>query len=174
MSTTDCQPAISVIIPVYARNSHEVDKLDCCLQALDRNTLRDQAEIIVVDDCSPETAASAIEQVAHKYNARCSRQKENKGPGITRNYGTGLAKGKILAFIDCDCLAPRDWLLKITRPIREQNYTATTSSYSDPVRPSWITVFQNEDCLYRMPSIECQVSFVNSCNILLNSRGFNI
>lgn len=168
-------PCISVIVPVYSG----LEELDRCLQSLLHNELGHQSEIIVIDDCSPE-ASEAVGQVVQKYHAKYYRRAANAGPGVARNWGAELARGDILAFIDSDCVAPSDWLSRLTQPIREGNCSATTSCYCGPVSPSWITTFQNEDYLYRMPSTECDTYFVNSCNmavkrdVFLECNGFPV
>ncbi len=158
---------ISIIIPVY-NNAAELDR---CLQSLQHIELRDRSEIIVIDDCSPEEGA-AIEQVAQQHKARFFRQDRNAGPGVARNRGANEAKGRILVFIDSDCVAHAGWLSKLVTPIRDSTRHATMSCYSGPVNPSWITIFQDEDYRYRMPSRECDTSFVNSCNFAIDRRVF--
>jgi glycosyltransferase involved in cell wall biosynthesis len=160
-------PRISIIIPVY---NHFVE-LDRCLQALQQSESSHRSEVIVIDDCSPK-ASGVVEQVALKYGAKYHRQAENTGPGIARNRGAELASGDILVFTDSDCVAPSDWLSKLTQPIRDGRCFATTACYCSPVTTSWITIFQNEDYLYRMPSIECDTYFVNSCNLAIKRDVF--
>jgi glycosyltransferase involved in cell wall biosynthesis len=160
-------PLISVIIPVY-RNA---DDLTRCLQSLQQSELRDRSEIIVIDDCSPEEGA-AIEKAAQQHNAKYYHQDKNTGPGVARNRGASEAKGSILVFIDSDCVAHAGWLSKLTQPIRDGRHSAAMSCYSGPVTPSWITTFQDEDYRYRMPSTECNTSFVNSCNFAIQRNVF--
>ncbi|HDH13027.1 MAG TPA: glycosyltransferase [Nitrospirae bacterium] len=166
-------PGISIIVPAY-NNPAELDQ---CLHSLEQSELRHQSEIIVIDDCSPGEG-EAIEEAAKKYKAGFYRQAENAGPGVARNRGANEARGNILVFIDSDCLAPPGWLSGLIQPIRAGRCFATTSCYSGPVTPRWITVFQDEDYRYRMPSTECDTSFVNSCNfaidrnVFLNCGGF--
>ena len=131
-----------------------------------------QSECIIVDDHSPEATGKAIELIARKYNARYCRLENNNGPGIARNRGADMAEGAILLFIDSDCVPPEDWISRLTQPILEGACTATTACYSRPTTPSWITTFQNEDYLYRMPSTERDVSFVNSCNLAVDRNVF--
>jgi glycosyltransferase involved in cell wall biosynthesis len=155
-------PCFSVIVPVYSN----LAGLDRCLDSLRQSELRHRSEIIVVDDCSPESRES-VEQVASRYGARYHRQAENAGPGIARNCGASFARGDILVFIDSDCVAPTGWMSRLTQPIREGKCDVTTSCYSSPVSEKWITTFQNEDYLYRMPSTECETYFINSCNLAI-------
>lgn len=159
-------PQISVIIPVY----NSAAELARCLNALKQNELIGECEILVIDDGS-DRRSDEIEAAAREHQARYYRQ-ENAGPGVARNFGAKLARGGILAFIDADCLAPPEWISRLTRPLRENACAAVTSCYSDPVTPGWLTVFQNEDYWYRMPSRECDTDFVNSCNFAVKRDVF--
>lgn len=159
-------PLISIIVPVY-NNAAEADR---CLQSLYKSELRDRLEIIVIDDCSSEEGL--IQRTAQKYKARLYRQDKNAGPGVARNRGALEARGSILVFIDSDCVAPDGWLSRLVQPIRDGMHCATMSCYYGPVMPTWITIFQDEDYKYRMPSVECDTSFVNSCNFAIDRNVF--
>jgi glycosyltransferase involved in cell wall biosynthesis len=164
---SDLTPRISIIVPAY-NNVHELAR---CLDSLQHDELRHEAEIIVVDDCSSEEGP-AIKNLARKYNARYYRQSENTGPGVARNLGASKARGDILVFIDSDCVSPEGWLTKLIQPIKEGSSKATTACYSGPVFPSWITTFQDEDYCYRMPTNDSDTSFVNSCNFAIKRKLF--
>jgi glycosyltransferase involved in cell wall biosynthesis len=157
----------SIIVPAY----NNPEELNNCLRALEVSEWRDRFEIIVVDDCSPGES-KAIRNTAERYGAEYYRLPKNEGPGIARNRGAEMAKGDILVFIDSDCVAPDGWLNRLTSPIRGGRCAATISCYCGPVKPGWLTNFQDEDYRYRMPSIECDTSFVNSCNFAVNRRAF--
>ena len=96
------EPLISVIIP----HLNQPDELEFCLQSLDRQTLSpDSFEVIVVDNGS----ATLPNPAARRFPLRVLQELE-QGPGPARNRGAGQASGGILAFIDADCRADRDWL----------------------------------------------------------------
>ena len=92
---------ISVVIPSF----HSRRTILYCLAALyDQEEL--PGEVIIADsseDDTPEWIKTHYPQVVtYKFNHRTF-------PGPARNMGTSLAKGKIIAFIDADCLAAPDW-----------------------------------------------------------------
>ena len=94
----------SLIIPVYNRPD-EVDEL---LESLTRQTYTD-FEVVVVEDgtalpCADVVAKYASRLDIHYYN------KENSGPGQTRNYGAERAQGRYLIVLDSDCLLPPGYL----------------------------------------------------------------
>lgn len=125
----------------------------------------------MVDDGST-FPSERFQQITSKYDAKYLRNSTNEGPGVARNLGAEVAMGGILVFIDSDCVAPADWLTKLIKPIAGAVHPVTTSCYSSPVHSTWLTEFQNEDYLYRMPSVECDLYFVNSCNFAIERRLF--
>ena len=166
---------ISVIVPVYARSENSLADLNRCLQSLRNNELpagNSGIEIVVVDDGSPNVPSRAIEAMASQYEAKFVRLDGNVGPGLARNAGVDVASGALLVFIDSDCVAPKEWIEEITRPVSDGHCKATTACYGGPVTSSWLTVFQDDDFAYRQPSIECEVSFLNSCNMAITRPAF--
>lgn len=94
----------SVIIPVYNRPD-EVDEL---LRSLADQRFKD-FEVVVVEDGSSVPCLSVTEKykdsLALKYF-----QKENSGPGQTRNYGAERSQGEYLIILDSDCILPPGYL----------------------------------------------------------------
>ena len=172
-SSTNC---ISVIVPVYARNANSLGDLRSCLESVRSNDLpapNTDIEVVVVDDGSPDDACRAIETVAAGYDAKFVHLRENVGAGLARNAGVAAATSDLLVFIDSDCVAAKKWICELIRPIVEGQCEASTACYGGPVVRSWLTVFQDDDFAYRHPSLECEVSFLNSCNMAITRRAFN-
>ena len=166
---------ISVIVPVYARSENSLADLKSCLQSLRNNELpagNSGVEIVVVDDGSPDAPSRAIETVASHYEAKIVRLDKNMGPGLARNAGVEAAGGDLLVFIDSDCVAPQEWIWEITRPLADGLCKASTACYGGPVKNTWLTIFQDDDFAYRQPNIECEVSFLNSCNMAITRPAF--
>ena len=92
-------PLISVIIP-----NHNGEKtIGFCLDAV-HNSSYDNFEVIVVDDCSTDRSVSIVEQ----FPCRLLRLAEHGGASKARNTGAQNSKGKLLFFIDADCLVQHD------------------------------------------------------------------
>lgn len=108
----------SFIIPVYNRPD-EVDEL---LDSLTRQTLRD-FEVVVVEDGS----AIPCREVVSKYAGRLTvhyYNKENSGPGQTRNYGVERANGEYMLILDSDCILPEDYLEEVEAELRAKKADA--------------------------------------------------
>jgi glycosyltransferase involved in cell wall biosynthesis len=103
-----CEPGIriSVVIPSY-NSEHTIEK---CLDSILGQSFRGDYEIILVDSSTDKTPLI----VSSKYpNVNLIHLDEKTDPGTARNIGVGKTRGEIIAFIDSDCVADRDWLVKI-------------------------------------------------------------
>ena len=94
----------SLIIPVYNRPD-EVDEL---LASLEVQTLKD-FEVVVVEDGSSIPCQNVVNEHASRLALRYF-QKENSGPGQSRNYGAERSQGEYLIVLDSDCVLPPGYL----------------------------------------------------------------
>jgi GT2 family glycosyltransferase len=102
-NTNSNRPLISVIVP----HLNQPEALDACLTSLDSQSLkRCLFEVIVVDNGSSSVPEDIV---ANHSGARLLRELQ-PGPGPARNFGVRSAISEIIAFIDADCRAHRDWL----------------------------------------------------------------
>ena len=99
----DLLPQVSVIIPVKDR----AKDLDECLKSLKNlDWPQNKLEIIVIDDGSIDQSA----KVAEDQGSIVIKNQNSQGPAAARNKGAEIAQGEILAFIDSDCIAEKNWL----------------------------------------------------------------
>ncbi|MEN6392886.1 MAG: glycosyltransferase [Anaerolineaceae bacterium] len=96
---------ISVVIPSY--NSEKT--IEGCLRSLYDQT-HIPSEIIVVDSSWDKTKDIIREKFPHIHLISMN---DRTFPGPARNIGAQNSHGRILAFIDSDCIANRDWISKI-------------------------------------------------------------
>jgi len=101
----------SIIVPVFNRPD-EVDEL---LDSLSRQTMND-FEVIVVEDGSQFPCKEVVERYADKMQVRYF-EKENSGPGQTRNYGAERSAGEYLLILDSDVVLPDGYLAAIDREL---------------------------------------------------------
>jgi GT2 family glycosyltransferase len=105
-SATATVPAVSVVIPTFARP----ERLARCLEALAAQSLtRGAFEVIVCDDGSPSPAAPTVRAFADRMAVRVVRR-SRAGPAAARNEGARHARAAILAFTDDDCVPSPLWL----------------------------------------------------------------
>ncbi|HEX6797920.1 MAG TPA: glycosyltransferase [Ktedonobacterales bacterium] len=102
---------MSVVIPAY--NCQRT--LPRCLSSLMAQTYpRARFELIVVDDGSTDATAARALKAVRRWGGRFQLVRQtNGGPARARNAGIRAARGEIVAFIDADCTAERDWLQQI-------------------------------------------------------------
>ncbi len=93
-------PRYSVIVPVYNRPQEVAELLNSLIQ----QTYKD-FEVILVEDGSSITSEKVYERYADKLLINYFF-KPNSGPGPSRNYGFGKAKGEYFVVFDSDCVLP--------------------------------------------------------------------
>ena len=104
-------PAISVIIPMYNTEKY----IEECLQSLLNQTLKN-FEVIVVDDCSTDNSVAIVQKVIPAFDAQnieitvATNQTNSGCPGIPRNFGITISKGKYICFLDSDDFLSEDVL----------------------------------------------------------------
>lgn len=99
---------ISVVVPAY----NEEKLLGDCLKSL-QNQTKKPFEIIVVDNNSTDGTAA----IAKKLGAKVIKEKQ-QGISFSRNTGFDAVSGDIIARIDADTIAPKDWIEKIATDIK--------------------------------------------------------
>lgn len=107
-------PRLSVVVAAY----NAAATLGDCLASLRVQNYSDY-ETIVVDDGS----ADATAQIAEQGGARVVRV-DHRGLGGARNAGIDAATGEIVAFLDADARADRDWLYHLVECITRRGAAA--------------------------------------------------
>jgi len=123
-------PLISVVIPAWNEEKYIGRTVKSLLnQSLDR----EEYEIIIVDGRSTDRTA----QIARRLGAKVFYENE-KSIGGARNVGAKKAKGKYVAFVDADCIAPRGWLLRIKKTFeRKGEKLKGIGGFGVPINPRW-------------------------------------
>jgi glycosyltransferase involved in cell wall biosynthesis len=107
----------SVVIPSY--NSEKT--ILRCLEALTAQIDPKDTEIIVVNS-SQDATPRLIEE--HYPQVCCIQCEERKCAGEARNIGVEKARGRILLFIDADCIANPDWASRMIEAHKDGKYAA--------------------------------------------------
>lgn len=103
----------SVIVPVYNRPQEMKELLDS-LEVQNRSDL----EIVIVEDGSQEKSDHLIANYSLNINYFF---KANTGPGDSRNFGMGKARGNYLLFFDSDCLIPKGYFDHLDQGIEKHD-----------------------------------------------------
>lgn len=99
---------ISVIIATLHRNHH----LLRCLDSLLKQTIMPD-EIIVIDNSPLGSAKKVVDGFQKKFPSIRHFIQPKRGIAYAKNMGINKAKNEILAFIDDDCTADREWIQTI-------------------------------------------------------------
>ena len=108
-------PKVSVLIPIY----NVQDYISKCLESVLSNTIINQCEVILWNDCSSDNTMQIIQELlTTKYkdiqqNVLIKNNEYNMGVAATRNFLIKEASGDYLAFIDSDDWVEKNYLEKL-------------------------------------------------------------
>jgi glycosyltransferase involved in cell wall biosynthesis len=116
-------PAVSVVVPTHDR----ADYLDVTLSSLLDQDFPEPYEVIVVDDGSRDTTADVI----RRHGVRALVHDPPRGPNAARNAGARAAEADLIALVDDDVFAPREWLRELVEGARRH---PDAEVYGGPIR----------------------------------------
>ena len=91
---------VSIVMPAYNASRYISEAINSVIN----QTFQDW-EIIVVDDCSTDDTSAVVSQISTvDKRVRLVQLQENVGAGNARNIAISAAKGRFIAFLDCDDL----------------------------------------------------------------------
>lgn len=108
---------VSIIIPVF----NEEKVIDKCLESLKTQSFK-EIEIIIIDDGSTDQTR----EIVKKFEVKFLKQ-NHLGPAVARNLGAKNAAGEILVFVDADMVFDKNFIDKLTLPIRNGKTVGTFS-----------------------------------------------
>jgi len=126
-------PSITVVVPYH----NEQDNLEYLLDQLVAQTLQPQ-EVILVNSSSTDASSSLIDEWISRHQKQAVFKNLNastKTPGGSKSAGVEVAKGDLLAFMDCGLSFPPDWL--------ERQFNVMTSRGADWVSGVCLTTGVN-------------------------------
>ena len=119
-------PKASVVISAY----NAASTLGECLASVRQLNYPDY-ETIVIDDGSTDSTSQIAEQAGVK-----AIRLEHRGLASARNVGVEAASGEIIAFIDADARADRDWLYHLVETITRRDAAAASGPNFAPAAAS--------------------------------------
>jgi len=173
LKETDEVPQVSVVIPVKDR----ADDLRHCLHSLKNLAYPpEKLQVVVVDDGSsdntPEVARELGAVLVHSGAVA-------GGPALARNRGVAAASGEIVAFIDSDCTAAKNWLLDLLPAFADPDVAAVGG---------WVDGMHDGSPLDRYEAVMSSLNlgkremiggaggdslYLPSCNLLMRRKAFN-
>jgi cellulose synthase/poly-beta-1,6-N-acetylglucosamine synthase-like glycosyltransferase len=139
------QPPVTVIVPV--RNGEPtIEPLLESLQRLDYD--RKKVEVIVVDGNSTDKTRDIVK----KYPVKLVVERK-KGLNTARNTGIRNSNGEIIAFTDCDCVVPSNWITKIVENFKDSQVSCVGGS-AKGVCIDFISEYADNSIVPLMPFFE--------------------
>ena len=147
----NCDPKISVIIPIYNAEQY----ISQCLESIINQTYTN-LEIICVIDGSPDNSLEICRNYAEKDERIKVFDKENGGTHTARNKGIEMARGEYVMFIDPDDWFDLDTLECLVEKIEEQDLDVIRFNYIREFEDTQVkkqntflkeTVYRGEECL---------------------------
>jgi len=165
-------PSVSVVIPVKDR----AEDLRNCLRSLaELDYPEEKIEIIVVDDGSRDETPSVARELGAVLVASGA---VGGGPAVARNKGARVAGGEVLAFIDSDCTASREWLRELLPAFSRDEVAAVGG---------WVDGMHTASALDRYEAVMSSLNlgrramsggsggdtfYLPSCNLLVRKEAF--
>ncbi|WP_373231281.1 glycosyltransferase [Cohnella sp.] len=141
MKRPNLKPQVTIVICTYSR----ANMVGQTLLSLKQLTGIDQAEVILVDNNSPDNTAEvvsqAIEQLKNTVNIRYVFE-PRQGLSVARNTGIDVSNGSIIAFLDDDAIPAIGWLSNIREAFDKYPEAAAIGGSIKPdfeiSRPEWL------------------------------------
>jgi len=135
----------SVIIPVYNAEKHLQELFD----ALANQTFT-AFEIILVDDGSLDGSHKMCKKFSKTSKQKIrTLQQENQGPAAARNNGADASKGKIVVFLDSDCIPRKDWLSEMLAPFTDSEVAGVQGAYETSNKDSLVARYVGYEIAFR-------------------------
>jgi mycofactocin system glycosyltransferase len=165
-------PEISIVIPVKDR----AGELRRCLSSIScLDYPREKLQVIVVDDGSSDDSPL----VARQFRAMLVPSGgTGRGPAAARNVGASQASGEILAFIDSDCCASKEWLTQLIPSFNDPSMAAVGGQVDGMCTESSVDRYESIMSSLSLGSRErvgssgSDTFYLPSCNLLVRRDAF--
>ena len=117
---------MSIVMPLYNSERHVRD----AIKSVQNQTL-EEWELCITDDCSTDSSAEIVAEVAAKDSrVKLFRQTNNQGAAAARNVSLENAKGRFVAFLDADDLWHPEKLEKQVSFMLQRDVAFSCASYA--------------------------------------------
>lgn len=116
---------VSVIMPTFNASRYLAGSIESILSQTYTNL-----ELLITDDCSTDETRNILKEFSERdKRVKVKYLKENSGPGVARNRSIERAKGRYIAFCDCDDRWMPDKLERQIAHMRKHDCALCSSSY---------------------------------------------
>ena len=150
---------VSIIMPYFNKKKFFKESLNSVLEQSFKNY-----EIIIIFDGGDKTDLNFIKkEIKKKKNTKLIINKINIGAGFSRNKGINIAKGRYIAFLDCDDLWKKNKLEKQIQFMKKNNSKFCHTNYY---------LIDENSKFYGLIKVKKELSYsklMNSCDIGLST-----
>ncbi len=172
LTDAELLPSVSIVIPVKDRAD---DLRNCLVSLATLDYPQEKLEVIVVDDGSTDETPNVARQLGALLIPSGA---VGGGPAAARNKGASVASGEILAFIDSDCTASKEWLMELLPAFTDEKVAAVGG---------WVDGMHHESPLDRYEAVMSSLNlgrremsggaggdtfYLPSCNLLMRREAF--
>jgi glycosyltransferase involved in cell wall biosynthesis len=145
---------LSIIIPCYnCADTLRSAVATCYTQGLSH----DEFEIVMVNDCSTDTTAVVMNELARQYeNIRTVSHEKNRGGGATRNTAIEHTEAEVIFCLDSDDLLPPNTLSKMLAYLEQKKCDGVCFEKSIKFRGNDVSAVE---CIDQFPFTEAGVPF---------------
>lgn len=112
-------------MPTFNASRYLADSIESILSQTYTNL-----ELLITDDCSTDETRTILKEFSERdKRVKVKYLKENSGPGVARNRSIERAKGRYIAFCDCDDRWMPDKLERQIAHMRKHDCALCSSSY---------------------------------------------
>ena len=161
---------ITVYIPCY--NSEKT--IFQCIKSLKDQSLKPD-EIILINDSSTDKTV----EIAKKLKIKICNHKTNKGIAAARNTALKIYKNNLVAGIDSDSVADKDWLKLLYKTMKEEKAVLVGGNVDETIKTfadKWRSIHMNQgwgDKKIINPNYIAGNNFLCSKKELLNIGGYD-
>lgn len=119
---------LSVIVPIYKVEAY---LRKCVDSLLNQDLPKEDYEIILVDDGSPDRCGEICDECAEKFSNIKVVHRENGGLSAARNSGIEVAQGKYLQFVDSDDYLEPNVLKALVEKMEKENLDILRFNYQN-------------------------------------------
>lgn len=163
-TATPLADTISVVIPVHNKVRHVGACLDSVVAAARRHG---KVDVVVVDHQSTDGSRAVVER--HRGAVRIE-ELEGGTIAAVRNHGAGLTRGRVISFLDCDCVIAPDYFLALADVLETTRAGAAGCEVDVPTESHW-----SEPVWHRLHVIrdDGDRHYINSANFAVRRDVFD-
>ncbi len=150
---------VDIVVPVFAGREETLE----CLASILSTVSREQAEIVVVNDASPDSElCAALDGLAKAGRITLLKNSTNLGFPISANRGMRLHPDRDVVLLNADCEVYSDWLARLRAAAYSSDATASVTAIGDQASiasyPSASGAFSSRESARELDSIAREVN----------------